>query len=458
MSFFEYFIEYYIQLEFEWSYVAFDVAFILAATILLVSYENNRMGILRLALSAIGGWAVMVLIQCLWYFIFTTAVYIKFVPYLAVLVLFSATVCRYSVRVRITLVSAVYAIFLTFFCCIEPMGFALWELFKMRWLVYVFQGIIIAALFAVLFYLRRFAILNIDLPVRYNVTLIAISFMGVIMALLSIVLPRIYPSAEPDGYFLGSKIFQIFVFLIYILIECISYYALFSLAQEHKKRVESERINDRLSRDNEAFSLAQQNYSDIHMIKHDLNNQISYMNGLLSEGRYDELKKYFEGYGASALGVLERTDTGNRIIDSIINMEKTKAQLKNVKMECKIAVPPVFPFDDYDLCNLLTNLIDNALEACEADGVLGDGAGVTVDIRQDHNYALFHIENPIADEKKNESRKNLKTHKGGGHGYGVKIVRRITEKYNGYCEFNLNDNIFAADVMLPLEYKAKGEN
>jgi len=455
MNFFEYFIKYYVQLEFEWSYVAFDVAFILAAAILLVSYSGNKSGILRFVLSAVLGWAAMVLMQCLWYFIFSTAVYIKFIPYLVVLVLFSVITCRYPVRVRITLASAVYAIFLTFFSCIEPMGFALWELFKMRWLVYVFQVVVIAALFAVLFYLRHFAILNIDLPVRYHFTLIIISFMGVALSFLSIVISRVYPSAEPDSYFLGSKIFQVLVFLFYIIIECISYYALFSLAQEHKMRVEGEQINDRLTRDNEAFSLAQENYRDIHMIKHDLNNQISYMNGLLSEGRYDELKKYFEEYGVSSLEVLDKTNTGNRTIDSIINMEKTKARLKDIKMDCKMAVPPTFPFDDYDLCGLLANLIDNALEACEADCISGEAAVVKVEIRQDHNYALFHVENPITDEKLIERRKALKTSKGNGHGYGVKIVRRITEKYNGYCEFDLNENIFTADVMLPLEYKTE---
>ena len=134
-------------------------------------------------------------------------------------------------------------------------------------------------------------------------------------------------------------------------------------------------------------------------------------------------------------------------------------------LHTKLVVPPVLPFPDDELCSLLSNLIDNAVEECVRLGayfpkVMEQGVSLSINPgNPSSDYLYIEVRNPT-------DRKNLARRTGGIvstksdaalHGYGTRIVTRLAEKYNGSALFEAKDGIFIARVILDMMLSKKKE-
>ena len=169
---------------------------------------------------------------------------------------------------------------------------------------------------------------------------------------------------------------------------------------------------------------------------------------LLREKQYDKLDAYFSQYEASLPETLFYIDCGNRTINAIIAVEAGKAKSADAKLDCRIEVPSDLPVKDIDLCTVIMNLINNAVEYCERYPELADRT-VSVAIRLINNSLLIEVGNAIfLDDEK--SALELKTSKPDKkiHGYGSKIVSEIAERYNGGVYYAVEGGRFVAKAML----------
>ena len=148
---------------------------------------------------------------------------------------------------------------------------------------------------------------------------------------------------------------------------------------------------------------------------------------------------------------------GNQLVNSIVNMEILKANSYGITLVSKINIPAVLPFEPSDLCRVLVNLLDNAIE-----GILRtDGRDYLVDLKigKRMDYLYISVQNEIREDADRESLLRMNTIKDDAvnHGYGHKIVKRIVEKYNGYVHYTIVENEFVAEVMLELKQEEKNE-
>ena len=170
---------------------------------------------------------------------------------------------------------------------------------------------------------------------------------------------------------------------------------------------------------------------------------------MLQQGQNQEARQYIEEYVNNSNPVLNSFSCSNKVINSIINLELTKAKIKKIKIDVKVVVPPALPFKDIDLVSLLTNMIDNAIENYHSD----DKEPITVRIMKQNDFIRFIVSNPVNLDKVNV-RSLTKTSKvGRGHGYGTKIIKNIAVAYNGYVDFNIEDKHFICDAVLNLNTK-----
>ena len=237
--------------------------------------------------------------------------------------------------------------------------------------------------------------------------------------------------------------------LVLLFILNFSYYATYKNI-ENRHRITNLEVQKTLE-DAERMSIAidQTNREELEKLRHDIKNQFAYVEALLQQGKNDEAMKYVNDYLNTSNPVLHSFSCSNNVINSIINLELTKAKIQKIKIDVKVVVPPLLPFKDTDLVSLLTNMIDNAIENYYSE----DKNPIIVRIMKQNDFIRFIVSNPINVGKVNV--KNLtKTSKAGrGHGYGTKIIKNIASAYNGYVDFSVEENRFVCDAVLNLNIK-----
>lgn len=303
----------------------------------------------------------------------------------------------------------------------------------------------IPATIGIVLFLNRWRIGTVETPpMGYVVLMVTISGLSALLQLYNLTI-RYEMNDENHIMLLVNSIF--------LLVQLMAYYMYYVIGREFAARQELLALQHREELDHDILTTAKQTYEALNTVRHEIRNHDDYMKCLLESGDYEGLKRYFAQYQAENAEMIRFVHSGNRQVDAIVNNRITRANLLGVQVETVLAVPEELPFGEKDLCSLISNLLDNGIEAC-ADLAPEDGEKyLRFQIRQAGNYLFLRTENPVAAGKVSpERRLTLKTTKADStlHGYGTKIIQCIAEKYNGAAKFSQVEGVFQVDVMLML--------
>lgn len=188
-------------------------------------------------------------------------------------------------------------------------------------------------------------------------------------------------------------------------------------------------------------------YLNMRGWRHDYHNHLQVMKAQIAAGQLEEMKKYLSDLEQT----LDRVDTyiksGNLMADAILNSKLSMAEQKRIRVNCKAVLPARLSMEDVDLCVLLGNLLDNALEACEK--IPEDQRFLRIYMVVNRAQLYVSIQNS-AREELNFNERNYISTKRGNHGLGMKRVKALADKYEGYLTLANEPGIFAAEVTLPL--------
>lgn len=191
---------------------------------------------------------------------------------------------------------------------------------------------------------------------------------------------------------------------------------------------------------------------EFRQARHDLKHQIIYLLDLSEKKEYAQLEIYLKQLiNWEPLEGLVIANTENFVIDALINYKYSFAKSNGISFHAKLEVPTSLPFEDADLCIILGNALDNAMEA----GLRGNVPTPYVDLKMkyDRGNLIVIVENAFDGKiRKNQYGKILtRKQKLEDHGIGMDSIRRVAEKYHGFIDIENNNGKFCLTILLYAE-------
>ncbi len=187
---------------------------------------------------------------------------------------------------------------------------------------------------------------------------------------------------------------------------------------------------------------------EIRETKHDLRNHLYTMQVMLANRRYDELAAYFN----TTNGILdEKTNvvlTKNIPLNSIIYSKTLMMKANQISFHPALLDTSVLPIAEFDLCSILGNLLDNAIEACQ--NVEEDKRYISFTMKRMENNLVIQIENPYHGTiQKTPGGRYISGKQESGHGLGISHVTRLIHQYGGNILIQTAESLFIVTVLLP---------
>ncbi len=182
--------------------------------------------------------------------------------------------------------------------------------------------------------------------------------------------------------------------------------------------------------------------------RHDYHNHLQKLSAHLQEGQIEEAKRYIGDLGESLDNIKTKYQTGNVSLDAILNSKLSIVEKEKISINCKVEIAENLTVSDIDLCILLGNLIDNAVEACrviseETERFLR----IYMCIRKQQLYiSVSNATNEVIRKLDAE----YISKKRGDHGHGLKRINIVVDKYGGFIKRANEPGVFATEIMLPL--------
>ena len=185
--------------------------------------------------------------------------------------------------------------------------------------------------------------------------------------------------------------------------------------------------------------------SEIRTFRHDIKNKLLSVSGLLADGQaetaIDAIKGEVDFLDEANNGII---NSGNPAIDAVLQSKLLIAEHKGINFTYSVKISGKINIDLLELGVLIGNALDNALEATEA---LENDADKTIflSLITMGGRIVISVENPVKSEVDTQRIVTAKADKN-NHGYGIKSIRTIAQKYDGDALVSCDGNIFTISI------------
>lgn len=244
-----------------------------------------------------------------------------------------------------------------------------------------------------------------------------------------------------------GRILQIYIVVSLVLLIILTFfYAMFLMMAISLNK------NAKLQLENHFLSLQRARYDNLcaaieetRQIRHDIRHHWLQLASLAENGDLEKIKEYLSSADSKMSG-FDLHFCDNQAVDSVLGYYSAHAKQEGVPFLAKIDLPKQLPADEMDVCLVLSNLLENAVEASLKTE--RSRRKITVEMYLHHTHLLLiQVENTF-DEKIRQKNEIFQSSKRAGNGIGIQSVRHIAEKNGGADSFTYKNGIFTAKIML----------
>ncbi|MCI9105544.1 MAG: GHKL domain-containing protein [Lachnospiraceae bacterium] len=185
---------------------------------------------------------------------------------------------------------------------------------------------------------------------------------------------------------------------------------------------------------------AQIRYNQTKGFRHDIKNHLSVLDGLLNSGKWEEGKSYLRKLEKVSDSLTFPCQTGNPVVDILLGEKLGMAKAKGIRTEVFLLLPQFCDVDDFDLCVIFANAMDNAIHACQW---LHEEKFIQITGEQQGDFYRLTFENACLDEPLPPV------------GTGLSNIRTVAEKYHGTMLIEKVENRFSLHVLLDISLHPK---
>lgn len=313
--------------------------------------------------------------------------------------------------------------------------------------LYRFVGVVVIQI--VLFYLTRFMIKRTKKDSTYSLkwnewfVLLIIPVISIFtMSFVSLIIINIEEQLSPMQH-----IFSILSILGILMTNSLVYVLYVNMQKDHAKQLEYSILQQAFKSQEKSVEETKILYQSVRSIRHDLKQHFQVALTMLHSGKINEAVDYMEKYNDTVLdGISNKVFCDNDVVNYIINSKSKICSDRHIKIYIYIA-NEIPEFSDLDLCVLLGNALDNAIE-----GVSGEGSNeIYLELRNVDNFFMISVKNTIINSVLEDNPNLISTkNEKEVHGLGILSMKEVVQKYNGSIEFYESDNKFCCDMLLDI--------
>ena len=250
-----------------------------------------------------------------------------------------------------------------------------------------------------------------------------------------------------SGGSMGLYYDQIFALVEFLVLDILSMAAtgfyVFGMNRIYLEQGKSSRYYSQIA----VYKMLAEQYRQSERLRHDMKNHVIALSALSRNKEWEKIDAYLknmEGIVLDAGGDM----TGNKAVDALLYQKRKQAEKENIKWECDVQMPKVCCINEFDLCVLFGNILDNALEAC-GRMQRGEYRFINIQAKTVKKCFLLEVKNSMdMTEKYAEGFMNKRDTQ--EHGIGLLNVGDVANKCNGAVHTEAENGIFVISILMPL--------
>lgn len=195
------------------------------------------------------------------------------------------------------------------------------------------------------------------------------------------------------------------------------------------------------------FENIEKHQENLRSIKHDINNHFFCIRSYLEKGCIEDAINYIFNIDNRLTQTDIFSNSGNIVIDALLNNRFEIFRSEGIKINTTVRIPKKLKIRNDDLCIVLSNVLDNAIDACKNNKSGEKFIDLSIEYKKE--LLFIDIKNNFEDEPIELNGEFITIKENSKfHGIGLKNVKSTVEKYNGYVNININDKIFTLNIFM----------
>lgn len=218
------------------------------------------------------------------------------------------------------------------------------------------------------------------------------------------------------------------------------------MKENQRKRYQTELIETQIQQMKKHLEQVELLYKETQSLRHDMGNHLQIMEHLIHDCNMKEAGEYLARLKEQQTVISPVVKTGNPITDIILQEKRREAEDRRIDFSCNYRFPSQNNIDAFDMSIILSNLLDNCLEA-----VNGENSWIHIDSEQIGDIYILRISNSFTGNLNMDIETGLPvSSKGEGHGVGLHNVKGVMKKYNGDIVFEQEADCVLVSIIIPL--------